>query len=333
MMNTRIIQIILPQDLADKAAEVLEPLDAANWWRMPLSDDKDAREQIFVLTKPFEAQQVMDDISSCLSGEDGWRQILLPVEAVAPELLSEEEEKDLRTRSLTASREEIISDVRSNATLNPDYLLMTALSTVVAAIGLNTDQVAAVIGAMVIAPLLGPLMGLALGVALGLRRLILSAALSLGAGLAVCIAVSMAAAMVLKMNPDSSLLNYTKPVTLATMALALASGAAAALATAGSKDSPLVGVMVAAAVLPPVAAAGLLLAGGELQEAARAAFIVVANVVCITLAAQVAFIAKGVRPRRWSELKLAETSRRTNLVTLGGLALILAAILWFWDFV
>ncbi|WP_112320423.1 TIGR00341 family protein [Oceanibium sediminis] len=332
-METRIIQIILPHGIADKAAEVLEPLDAANWWRMPLSDDEDSREQFFVLTKPHEAQDVMDKLSACLEGEEGWRQILLPVEAVAPDLLSEDEEKELRTKSLTAAREEILADVRDNAALTPDYLVLTGLSTVVAAIGLNHDQVAAVIGAMVIAPLLGPLMGLALGVALGLHRLLLSSALSLAAGLGVCVLVSAGAAMLMTLNQESQLLNYTQPITLSTMALALASGAAAGLATTGSKTSSLVGVMVAAAVLPPVAAAGLLLAGGEYQEATRASFIVIVNVVCITLAAQIVFISKGVRPRQWSELKAAETSSRMNLVTLGGFALVLAAVLLFWDYV
>ncbi|NNU81599.1 TIGR00341 family protein [Halovulum dunhuangense] len=328
-MSTRLIQIILPDSLADRVCQQLDDLDKANWWRSELI--RDEREQVFVLAKSGEEQDIMDRIAESLEGEEGWRQVILPVEAVAPELLSEEEKEAQATRSRTAAREEILAGVRGNAALTTDFLLMTALATVVAAIGLNSDQMAAVIGAMVIAPLLGPVMGVALGVALGLRGLILHATLSLLAGFAACIASSAAMALVLPINMESELLDYAQPVGLGTMALALASGAAAALATATAKSSPLVGVMVAAAILPPIAAAGLLLAGGAFLEAARAGFIVVVNLACITLSAQAVFIAKGIRPRRWSELRRAETSWALNTVALVILLAIMGAIIVFWD--
>ncbi len=331
-MKTRLIQIILPNSLVDDLVGVLEPLDTPNWWRMPLADEgEDDRQQVFVLAKPHEAQDIMDRISDALEGAEDWRQLLLPVEAVAPEILTEEERDELQQQSVTASREEIVSNIRQDSALTPDYLAMTALSTVVAVIGLNTDQVAAVIGAMVIAPLLGPIMALALGVALGLHRMMFWAALTLAAGIAVSAAVGGLSALFMELNLESELLNYTRPVTMVTLALALASGGAAGLAAAGGRSSPLLGVMVSAALLPPVAATGLLLAGGAGHEAARAAFIVVTNLICITLAAQLAFIVKGVRPRRWSELEAAETSRWLNLITLGALTAGLAAIIWFWD--
>ena len=185
-----------------------------------------------------------------------------------------------------------------------------ALSTVVAAIGLNLDQVAVVIGAMVIAPLLGPLMGLALGIALGARSMISASLLSALAGFGVAILASGVMALVLPVNMDSSLLQYSKPVTVAVLVLALASGAAAALAVCRTRNPPRWwGVMVAAAVLPPVAAGGLLLSAGEWQQSGRAFFIVVANVLCIALAAQAVFIVKGIRPRRWHNVKKAEHRR------------------------
>ena len=331
-MKTRLIQIILPKRLVDDLATALEPLDTPNWWRMPLADDReDPREQVFVLAKPNEAQGIMDTISDALEDAEDWRQLLLPVEAVTPDILTEKEREELQQKSITAAREEIVSNIRQNNALTADYLAMTALSTVVAVIGLNTDQVAAVIGAMVIAPLLGPIMALALGIALGLRQMMLWAVMTLAAGLAVCGLVSGLATLFMELNLESELLSYTRPVSLVTLALALASGGAAGLAAAGGRSSPLLGVMVSAALLPPVAAAGLLLAGGALHEAMRAAFIVVTNLICITLAAQLAFILKGVRPRRWSDVEAAETSRWLNLVALGALAAGLASIIWFWD--
>ena len=330
-MNTRLVQVVVPEALSDRVCETLEERDKVNWWRTDILQDD--RVDINILAKPGEAQEIMDRVDEVLEGEDNWRMVLLPVEAVSPEILTEDEAEELRRSSISASRQEIFDNVRADATLTPDFLVMVALSTVVAAIGLNSDQVAAVIGAMVIAPLLGPLMGLALGIALGARHLIGASLVSAGAGFGVAVLASGAMALVLPLNTDSSLLQYSQPVTLGVLVLALASGAAAALAVSNAQSSALVGVMVAAAVLPPVAASGLLLSGGEIQQSARAAFIVLANVLCIALAAQVVFIVKGVRPRRWTNLREAETSSRTNLAVLGVALALLAALVLLTDIV
>ncbi len=61
------------------------------------------------------------------------------------------------------SREEVYAAVQEGTRLTGTYLVMVALATIVAAIGLVRDNTAAVIGAMVVAPLLGPNMGIALG--------------------------------------------------------------------------------------------------------------------------------------------------------------------------
>ena len=330
-MNARLIQIAVPDALADAVCETLADRDAENWWRSPIPPDD--RMLITVIAKPGESEAIMDKIDAALEGKDGWRMTLLPLEAVSPDILTEEEAEDLQRRSISASRQEIFDNVRSDAALTPDFLAMVALSTVVAAIGLNLDQVAVVIGAMVIAPLLGPLMGLALGIALGARSMISASLLSALAGFGVAILASGVMALVLPVNMDSSLLQYSKPVTVAVLVLALASGAAAALAVSNAQSSALVGVMVAAAVLPPVAAGGLLLSAGEWQQSGRAFFIVVANVLCIALAAQAVFIVKGIRPRRWHNVKKAETSARTNMIVLAGLIVVLAAIILLSDLI
>lgn len=331
-MATRLIQLVLPHDLLDRACGVLDDLDPKNWWHQPVEDDS-GRDLLSVLVKPGESQAIMDALQDELEGEDGWRLMLLPVEALAPEILSEREQQDLEESTQTYAREEILASVQQNGALTRDFLAMVALSTVVAGIGLVQDQVAVVIGAMVIAPLLGPLMAFAFAVALGAKRMMLSAAITNAAGLGACVAASAAVALILPANPESNLLDYSRPVGLPSLVLPLASGAAAALAVATSKSSAFVGVMVAAALLPPIVAAGLLLAAGEFQESLRAGFTVAMNIVCITLAAQGVFIAAGIRPRRWHEIRKAETSVRTNIVILGLMAAAMAALLVLTDIV
>ena len=85
-------------------------------------------------------------------------------------------------------------------------------------------------------------------------------------------------------------------VGLDSVALALASGAAAALSLTTGLSSVMVGVMVAVALLPPAVTLGLMLGHGEGSLAAGAGLLLAINVVCINLASKVVFFIKGIRP-------------------------------------
>jgi uncharacterized membrane protein len=89
------------------------------------------------------------------------------------------------------------------------------------------------------------------------------------------------------------------------IALALASGAAAALSLSTGLSGTLVGVMIAVALLPPAATIGLMLGAGETDLALGAALLLGANVVSVNLAAKIVFLLKGVRPRTWMEKEMA----------------------------
>ena len=70
------------------------------------------------------------------------------------------------------TREEIWNSVWGQARIDQTYIMFVVLSTIVAALGMLTDSVAVVVGAMVIAPLLGPNLAFAVGIALGDGKLI-----------------------------------------------------------------------------------------------------------------------------------------------------------------
>lgn len=93
------------------------------------------------------------------------------------------------------------------------------------------------------------------------------------------------------------------------VALALASGAAAALSLTTGLSSVLVGVMVAVALLPPVAALGLMLGSGNMALATGAGLLLVVNIVCINLASKIVFDIKGIRPLGWREEKKAKRAK------------------------
>jgi uncharacterized hydrophobic protein (TIGR00341 family) len=224
-------------------------------------------------------------------------------------------------------REEIYEDVAGGAALSTDFFILTLASTVVAAIGMNADNVAAVIGAMVIAPLLGPILAVSFATALGDFALLLRAARSALAGVATGVGAAAVLGLLWPINRDSAELMSRTLVGFDSIALALAAGAAAALSIVTGVPAALVGVMVAVALLPPAAAIGLFLGAGEIAFAARAALLLAVNVVCVMLAAQAIYLYKGIRPRTWLEKRSARNAVRINLAALAALLVVAIAII------
>lgn len=296
-MPYRYMQLAVHRDVTDTAVSALDDIDPADWWRAPGIEDGDM-EFIHLVIHSSRSQDVMDAIADGLEPTGkAWRLSVIETEALLPEPEDEEKQEELERQDQTTAREEIFTQVKKGAHLTRDMLLLTALATFVAALGMNRDQVAVVIGSMVIAPLLGPILAFAFGTALGNRDLLLISARTLGAGLGVATLAGVALGLSIEVHPESSLLQFDEPLGLATTALPLAAGSAAALAIASANTAPLVGVAVAAALLPPLAGFGLLIGAGETILAVKALVMVLANIVAITLAAQIVFLWKGIRPR------------------------------------
>ncbi|WP_395072966.1 TIGR00341 family protein, partial [Hyphococcus sp.] len=262
--------------------------------------------------------------------DKNWRVIVLPVEATAPIIEKDDEEKENeKGREKRALREEIYDDVADGASLSADFFILTFASAIVAALGLNADNIAAVIGAMVIAPLLGPILAISLGAALGDTKLLLRAGRNASAGLALGFVTAALIGLAFGVNLESVELTSRTVAGLDSVVLALAAGVAAALSIVAGMSSALVGVMVAVALLPPAAAAGLFLGAGEAEFFGRSLLLLMVNVVCIMIAAQGVYFYKGVRPRKWLEQKAASRATKINLAVLIAMLAILVAIIVF----
>ncbi|MEO0427158.1 MAG: TIGR00341 family protein [Pseudomonadota bacterium] len=277
-------------------------------------------------------QALLDNLQNALEGCRNWRILLHETAAVIPHTEEEdkrEQERDERRRRerVSTSREELYQQVGGGAKLSRDFLLLVVLSTVVAAVGLINDNVAVVIGAMVIAPLLGPNLALAFAAAIGDREMIGRALVTGLAGLGIAIGLAALLPLFFEVDLANGELSGRTSVGFDAIALALASGAAAALSVSTGVSSVLVGVMVAAALLPPAATIGIALTDGQPMAAAGAALLLAVNLVSVNLAAVTVFLAKGLRPRTWFERQEAQQSLRVTLaVLICGLAVFTALI-------
>jgi uncharacterized hydrophobic protein (TIGR00341 family) len=300
----RIIEVLADCGHADTVRSIAEQNEILECWID--HSEEESRCSMSLLVRREKQQAVIDAIQSDLSGSEGWRILIKPVEAIIPRPpeLDETEKKSAGTRL----REELYQGIEAGGRISSDFIWLVILSTIVATIGLIEDNVAVVIGAMVIAPLLGPNIALAFGAALGDRVLILRALQTNAAGLGLALLLAFVIGLLWPANFTSIELLARTNVGLDSVALALASGAAGVLSLTTGLSSALVGVMVAVALLPPTATLGLTLAGGNYHLALGAGLLLLVNVVSVNLAAKLVLIIKGVKPRTWLEKQKARQS-------------------------
>ena len=294
------VEVVADAGSADTVSAIADKHEVADYRAGVVGED--GLQPMRLLVADDKLQPVLDSLQTLLGAQPAVRIVVLPVEIALPKP-SEEERKE--EDAATAARESLYDGVEKNARLDLNFLVLVFLSTVVAAIGLIENSVAVVIGAMVIAPLLGPNLAFGLGTALGDVSLMRESVLTTAAGIALAVAVSVGIAMIWPFDIVSPELASRTRVGLDSVALALASGAAAALSLTTGLSSVLVGVMVAVALLPPAVTLGLMVGHGDFGLAMDAGLLLAINLVCVNLACKVVFMIKGIHPRTWLEKEKA----------------------------
>jgi uncharacterized hydrophobic protein (TIGR00341 family) len=319
----KIIEVVADAGHTDTITSIASQYEITDCWLG--RENPDGRLAARLLVEDESVQVVLDALQTALGASENVRILQLPVEASLPKPVVDDEEE--KRNSVLVSREELYDRVAKGAQLDSNFLLLVFLSTIVVAIGLVEDNVAVVVGAMVIAPLLGPNIALALATALGDSRMMWDSLKTNIAGLVFALFISVMVGYLLPMDLNSHEIMARTQVSLDTVVLALASGAAAVLSLTTGLPSVLVGVMVAVALLPPTATLGLMLSAEQYTLAAGAGLLLAVNVVCINLAAKVAFLVRGIKPRTWIEMQKARQSMTVYIVIwIISLTLLIAAI-------
>lgn len=191
----------------------------------------------------------------------------------------------------------VVERIQSGSQWNFDFILLTALSTVIAALGLLDDSPAVIIGAMLVAPLMTPLLGLGIALAQGNPRLVRLTLKSVSLGFLTAFAVAVMAGFAsrdfLEATEEMRARNWPGVLDLL---VAFAAGLAAAYASGRpGLLAALPGVAIAAALLPPIATAGLAVSIAHWDLAIGATLLFAVNMVAIILAAGAGMWAVGIR--------------------------------------
>lgn len=337
-MNLRLIEVFLPDEDAQKVAELLHDFSLVGIWQTNLHNHQNL---VKILLSGEEVETAIDRLETHFSEVDSFRIILLSVEASIPlppspqeigtELKKQLQKSELDIQVSRLNRQELYQDVSTAVVLTWTHILMVFLSTVIAAIGLLRDDATIIIGSMVIAPLLGPNMALSLATTLGDITLALRAVKIGAVGICVAFSFSVLIGYVFTASPDIPEIASRTRVSSSDVILAFASGMAGALSLTSGVTNAIVGVMIAVALLPPLVTFGMLIGSGYWQVAIGSMLLLLTNLICLNLAGLIAFSVQNIRPQKWSKADFAQKVRHTAfwvwLVLLS--TLILGIVLWW----
>ncbi|WP_276271223.1 DUF389 domain-containing protein [Haloarcula litorea] len=190
------------------------------------------------------------------------------------------------------------------------YYGMTLLSAVVATAGLLLDSPAVVVGSMVIAPQVGSALTASVGTALNDRTLLVEGYRDQILGLLTAVLGATLFGLVvryagfvpaqLRVGTVQQISQRISPGFLS-MAVGICAGAAGAVGLATALPVSLVGVMIAAALIPAAAAVGVGIAWGLPAVALGAGILLLVNAASINLTGFIVLWALGFRPSDWPD--------------------------------
>ncbi|NHX34995.1 TIGR00341 family protein [Halolamina sp. R1-12] len=323
-----------------KREAVLSVLDE-NGIDYALSDEVSGRRYTALVSFPLPTnavEPVLDQLREETGIDRDAYTVVLDAETVVSERYEQlEKEWTEGEEGERIARDELVSRASDLAPDWVPFLAMTAISAVVATAGLLIDSPAVVVGSMVIAPLIGPAMATSVGSVVddrelfvrGIKLQLVGAVLAVGSAAAFAgllrfgNVVPLGVAEVFAIGEVRERLSPGVP----SLVVALAAGFAGALSLSSGVSSALVGVMIAAALVPPTAVVGIGIAWGRPEAIVGSAVLVAVNFLSINLVALATFWYQGYQPEEWFNVGDA---RKDTIKRIGALAvtvLVLSSVL------
>ena len=335
-IGVRLVQVTIP---AGKRETILGKLDDEGIDYV-LSEETSGREFTGIVYFPLPTtavEPVLDMLREAGIDEDAYT-IVIDAETVVSrrfeqleERYAEDEDSDNRI-----AREEIHTQAEELVPKFGPYLTMTIVSAVVATAGLLLNDAAVIVGSMVIAPLIGPAMATSVGTVVDDQEMFRRGIKlqSLGLGVAVVAATLFAVLMRVTnmVPPGTEVLSITQirirvAPDFLSLAVALGAGVAGGVSLATGVSAALVGVMIAAALVPPLGVIGIGIAWGLPGPVLSASILVLVNTLSINLSALVVLWYMGYRPDHWFREGAVWGATRKRIGALMAVILVLSVFL------
>lgn len=222
--------------------------------------------------------EFLRDLRETLRDSDETEEHYSVVEALAIEPLRDEDKQDKPSDEQVAGSDELEAFVAEGARLTRAFVLLSAISGVLAAAGLLRDSPAVVVGSMVLAPLFKPILLIGIAVALGKPRRALRGAAWLATSLAISAVAALLTALLTPDRGITSLIELRSGISPFDVVVALAAGIAMGYVLIKRDSVAMVGIVVAASLMPVAATLGITVTLGRFDLVGGAAFTLASNV-------------------------------------------------------
>ncbi|MDE5811798.1 MAG: TIGR00341 family protein [Muribaculaceae bacterium] len=204
------------------------------------------------------------------------------------------------------------AEIRAGVSFKGSQLLILIFAIFVASLGLNTDSVPVIIGAMLISPLMGPIIGMGLGIGIHDYTLLTRSVRNIGMAM---IGSILASALYFLVSPQfeggSQLLARTSP-SIYDVLIALFGGAAGIVSIAcKNKGQVMPGVAIATSLMPPLCTVGYGLATWQATYFFGALYLFCTNMVFILFATWI-----GVKLLHYKTIDVPNTKRARRVQSL-----------------
>lgn len=212
-----------------------------------------------------------------------------------------------------ASHEEIKNRIVSGGKITGTNASILIFAIIIACVGLNTNSIPVIIGAMLISPMMGTIMALAYGVESADKKMTISSFKGLFFQFIISFTI---ATLFFLISPrkevTSELLSRTSP-SFFDILIAFCGGAAGMIAqTREDKVSNVIpGVAIATALMPPICTMGFSLANGQWSMLLGASYLLLINIYYIFFSSSITLgvlkipKVENIMPKRWKIVRFA----------------------------
>lgn len=236
------------------------------------------------------------------------------------------------TKKTSKLMEEFHALIEPSVELKLTLLFMIIIASSAALVGMFTNNASLVIGAMLLSPLLGPITAFAFNAAVGKPQKMFKAAINIfvltvaviatGAGLT-------AVASSFMEIPITNEILFRTEMSPVFLVVAVLLGLAGGIAMSSDIPGILVGVAIAAALVPPAVVTGIGIAILDFDIFINALTLTSANLLGLVLGTMAVFYILGVTPRKYFEKEKAKQYITITIAVFTVLSIILG-ILTFW---
>lgn len=220
-------------------------------------------------------------------------------------------------------QDEAEDSIRAGVSFKGSQLLVLIFAIFIASLGLNTNSIPVIIGAMLISPLMGPIIGMGLGIGIQDFELLKRGLKNIAAAV---IGSLLASALYFLISPQyegaSQLLARTSP-SIYDVFVALFGGAAGILSIAcRNKGQVMPGVAIATSLMPPLCTAGYGLATMQMHFFLGALYLFFTNMIFILFATWIGVKLMGYKKTVYQNEKRAKKVQTIVYCVVGATVLV-----------